>query len=145
MIIEKTRFGTIDIEEEKIITMKRSMPGFPGRKRFALLDRKESHPFYWFQAIDDPALALVLVNPYLFMPDYVFDMKPVLKEMEWGLERKEDILVLVIVNATYGAPEKITANLMAPLLLNTNRFEAFQLVMADSRYSHRHLIFGSDN
>lgn len=145
MIIEKTRFGTIDIEEEKIITMKRSLPGLPGRKRFALLDRKESHPFYWFQAVDDPSLAFALVNPYLFMPDYVFDTKPVLKEVEWGLEGEEDVHVFVIVNATYGAPEKITANLMAPLLLNTNRFEAFQLVMADSQYSHKHLIFDKDN
>ena len=53
MIIENTRFGSIEIGDEKIITMIRSLPGFPGKKQFVILDRKESHPFLWYQCIDE--------------------------------------------------------------------------------------------
>ena len=111
--------------------MKRSLPGLPGRKRFILLDRKESHPFYWFQAIDDPSLAFALVNPYLFKPDYVVDTNPVLNEMEWGLNGEEDVHVFVIVNATHGAPEKITANLMAPLVICISSCKGRQVIQDD--------------
>ena len=142
MILENTRFGTIEVSDDKIVTMIRSMPGFPGRKRFILLNREESQPFLWYQSVDDPALAFVIINPYLLNPTYSADLKPAaIGEMAWGDHGMEDVAVFVIVNASIGAPEKMTANLMAPLVINTKRLEAIQVVLQDSVYSHMHPIF----
>jgi len=145
VIIENTRFGSIEIGDEKIITMIRSLPGFPGKKRFVILDRKESHPFLWYQCVDDPALALVLLNPNLFKSDYAVDLKAAVSGIPWDDEAEEDIAVFVVVNASSGKPEKMTANLMAPILVNTKRFEAAQMIFQNSPYPHNFPIFSADN
>ena len=139
MIVENTRFGTIKIKEEKIITMKRDMPGFAGRKRFVLLDREESRPFLWYQCVDDPALAFILLNPFLLMPDYSLDIDSILSEMSWQTD--DNVTIFVIVNASSGVPGKMTANLMAPMIINTDKLEAIQVILQDSIYSHKHPLF----
>jgi flagellar assembly factor FliW len=144
LIIENTRFGTIEIEEEKIITMKRDIPGFPGKDRFVMLNREESHPFLWYQCVDDPKLAFVLLNPFLMMPDYSFDLSPILSEMTWQSD-EDNLTIFAIVNASSGVPEKMTANLEAPLIINTERFEAIQVILQDGVYSHKYPIFQKEN
>jgi flagellar assembly factor FliW len=145
LIIENTRFGTIEIDEEKIIHMTRSMPGFPGKNRYILLNREESKPFLWYQCVDDPKVAFVIIDPHYFKPDFSIDLKVAIAEMSWTIEEKERVAVFVIVNASHKDPEKITANLMAPLLVNTAQQEAFQMIIPDSAYSHRYPIFDVDN
>jgi flagellar assembly factor FliW len=138
--IETSQFGTIQIAEDKIITMPASMPGFPGRRRFIILEREEARPFYWYQCLDDPDLALVIMNPYLFKPDYLVDLKPALREMSWEADGEDSLKLYVVVNASEGVPEKVTANLIGPLVINTRKREAVQIVIHDSCYSHRYPI-----
>ena len=142
MKIETSQFGTIQIAEDKIITMPAGMPGFPGRRRFVILEREETLPFYWYQCVDDPDLALVIMDPYLFKPDYSVDLNPALKEMSWEADGRDSLRLYVVVNASEGVPEKITANLIGPLVINTRKREAVQIVIYDSRYSHRYPILG---
>ena len=144
MIIDNTRFGTIEIDSSKIIYMPVGMLGFPGKRRFILLERKESKPFLWYQCVDAPSLAFVIMNPYLFTPDYSLDIKQVMKEMSWDEDKAEDLSIFVVVNIPHGVPERITANLMAPLILNINKLEALQKVFHDSQYSHKYPVFSHD-
>jgi flagellar assembly factor FliW len=138
--IETLQFGAIQVAEDKIITMPAGMPGFPGRTRFVILEREETRPFYWYQCVDDPDLSFVIMNPYLFEPDYSVDLKPALKEMSWETNGKDSLKLYVVVNASEGVPEKITANLIGPLVINTRKHEAVQMVIYDSPYSHQYPI-----
>jgi len=136
--IKTTRFGTITIEEEKIITMPFGMLGFPDVKRYVILQHKENSPFFWYQSVDDPALAFVIMSPFLFKPDYDVDVENVLKEMSWNEEEKQDNLELyVVVNIPKGAPEKMTANFIGPILINNKIRQAVQMVISDSPYTHK--------
>ena len=135
------QFGTIAIEEDKVITMMTDLPGFPGMKRFIILEHEKTRPFYWFQCIDNPDLALTIINPYLFKPDYSVAFEPILKDMKWESDGRDNLKIYVVVNASTAFVEKITANLIAPILINTSRYEAIQLVIYDSPYSHKHPIF----
>jgi len=136
--IKTTRFGTITIEEEKIITMPFGMLGFPDVKRYVILQHKENSPFFWYQSVDDPALAFVIMSPFLFKPDYDVDVENVLKEMSWNEEEKQDNLELyVVVNIPKGAPEKMTANFIGPILINNKIHQAVQMVISDSPYTHK--------
>ena len=138
MKIKTTRFGTITIEEEKIITMPFGMLGFPDVKRYVILQHKENSPFFWYQSVDDPALAFVIMSPFLFKPDYDVDVEKVLKEMSWNEEEKQDNLELyVVVNIPKGAPEKMTANFIGPILINNKIHQAVQMVISDSPYTHK--------
>jgi flagellar assembly factor FliW len=136
--IKTSRFGTITIEEEKIITMPFGMLGFPDVKRFVILQHKENSPFFWYQSVDDPTLAFVIMSPFLFKPDYTVDLENVLKEMSWSEEEKQENLELyVVVNIPKGAPNKMTANLIGPILINNKIYQAVQMVISDSHYTHK--------
>jgi len=136
--IKTTRFGTITIEEEKIISMPFGMLGFPDVKRFVMLQHKEDSPFFWYQSVDDPMLAFVIMSPFLFKPDYNVDVENLLKELSWNEEEKQNNLELyVVVNIPKGAPDKMTVNLIGPILINNNIHQAVQMVISDSLYTHK--------
>jgi flagellar assembly factor FliW len=135
--IETTRFGTVTLREEEILDMPFGMLGFPDKKRFVILQNRENSPFFWYQSLDDPSLAFVITSPFLFMADYEVDIKDVLVEMSWNGNSKNDVLGLyVVVNIPKGAPEKMTANLIGPILVNNKTRQAVQVVMSNSPYIH---------
>ena len=133
--------GPVEIDGSKVIRMPSGMPGFPEMKRFVVLEREETRPFLWYQCVDDPGLAFVIVDPHLFQPDYSVDLGTAMRDMSWRDDRGEDLAVYVIVNASEGVPENITANLIGPIVVNSGKKEATQLVITGSPYSHKQPIF----
>lgn len=117
------------------------IPGFPNQKQFVIFEHKKDSAFLWYQSVDEPALAFVITDPYLFKPDYTVDMDRILKELSWDPDGDEDQFKLyVIVKIPAGSPDKMTANLMGPILLNTVTREAVQIVLSDGSYSHNFLL-----
>jgi flagellar assembly factor FliW len=89
-------------------------------------------------SVDDPGLAFVLASSFLIVADYKVDIKDALERMAWEENSDEGNYELyVVVNIPKGSPEKITANLIGPILINNTTHEALQMVVADSPYSHR--------
>ncbi len=134
MEIQTSRFGTINVEEDKIITFVQEILGFPKAKRFVLLPHRENSPFYWLQCLDQPDLAFVVISPAVFVSNYTFDLPDnIQKELE--LERAEDVVVLVIVTIERkeGA-SKVTANLLGPIVINEKRRLACQVVLNPNKY-----------
>ena len=146
MKIKTTRFGTISIKEEKIIKMPFGMLGFPDQKKFFILQHQENSPFFWYQSIDDPGLAFVITNPFLFIPDYTIDLEAALKEMSWNGDGNNSYLELfIVVNIPRGMPHKMTGNFIGPILVNSKVYEAVQIVFSDSPYTHRFPLFKKKN
>jgi flagellar assembly factor FliW len=136
--IKTTRFGTITIGEEMIIAMPFGMLGFPDKKRFVILQHKENSPFFWYQSVDDPALAFVIMSPFLFKADYNVDVEDIVRQMSWDKEKEKNNLELyVVVNIPRGSPDRMTANLIGPILVNNKTRQAVQMVIANSPYSHK--------
>lgn len=145
MKIKTTRFGTVTLGGDKILNMPFGMLGFPDKKRFVILQNKENSPFFWYQSVDDPSLAFVITNPFLFMSDYEVDIEDVLIQMSWNGNRKNNVLELyVVVNIPKGAPEKMTANLIGPILVNNKTRQAVQIVMSNSPYIHNFPLITQD-
>lgn len=137
-----TRFGKIDIEEEKIIKMPFGMLGFSDKKKFIILQHQENSPFFWYQSTDDPGLAFVITDPFLFIPDYKIDLEATLKEMSWNGDENESCLDLfIVVNIPKGMPQKMTGNFIGPVLVNSKVHEAVQIVLSNSSYTHRFPLF----
>jgi flagellar assembly factor FliW len=136
--IRTTRFGTIEVEEDRIINMPLGMFGFPNKRQFVIFQHKENSPFFWFQSVDDPGLAFVITSPFLVEPDYRLDMGGVLKKMSWkGEDRNHHLELYVVVNIPRGSPHKMTANLIGPILINNRTRQAVQMVISNSPYSHK--------
>jgi flagellar assembly factor FliW len=136
--VDTTRFGPIIVDEQKIITMPSGMLGFPDKKRYAIVQHKENSPFFWYQSVDDPALAFVITSPFFFVRDYSVPLDDAIKQMSWDDENiEEKVELYVVVNIPNGSPNKMTANLIGPILINTDTFQALQMVVTDSPYSHK--------
>jgi flagellar assembly factor FliW len=139
--IETNRFGVMEFSQDSVITVLGGIIGFPTLVKYVLIKRPNFDPFYWLQSLQDPSLALVLVNPVLFKADY----SPTLPE---GLHEElqaapSDIQLLAIVTIPSGRPQDMTANLLGPLALNPKSRLARQLVLDDSLYTHRQPIIPS--
>ena len=142
MKIKTARFGTIDIEEEKIIKMPFGMLGFPDKKKFIVLQHQENSPFFWYQSVDDLGLAFVITNPFLFIPDYKIDLEVTLKEMSWnGNGNSRDLNLFIVVNIPRGMPHKMTGNFIGPILVNNKVYQAVQMVLSNSPYTHKFPLF----
>jgi flagellar assembly factor FliW len=139
--IETKQFGSMEIEDGRIVTMPDGMPGFSEMKRFVIIEKEEIWPFCCYQSLDDPGLCFFIMDPLLFKADYAVDMVQAIREAGWEGASLEDVGLYVIVNTSSGIPDQITANLIGPLVINTGRAEAVQLVLHHSPYSHKHRIF----
>ncbi|MCK5162647.1 MAG: flagellar assembly protein FliW [Desulfobacula sp.] len=144
MKINTRKFGEITIDEKKILTMPEGLPGFSGFERFVLLEDPKTAPFCWFQSLEEPNLALVIMDPLVFKPDYRLGLKKFISDMNWTDMKEGDLLIYVVVNII-GEKEnkKITANLMGPLVINSKNNEAVQVVISDPAYSCQYNILES--
>ena len=144
MRIQTRKFGEIEIDENKIITIPEGLPGFPGYERFALLEDPNTVPFCWLQAEQEPDLALVVMNPFVFKPDYKVDLDAVIKMQGWKDASREDLTVYVVINISSRKENKeITANLIGPIVINTKNRQGVQVVLSDTTYSHKHNVLES--
>jgi flagellar assembly factor FliW len=134
----------MEIDEGKIITMPYGMLGFPQSRRFVLFPHKEDSPFYWFQSVEDPSLAFVLTNPFIFLSGYSVDLHETIQRMSWeGPECGLSFELFVVVTIPRGSPEKMTANLLGPVLINNGTHQAVQMVLSESPYSYQFPLFGN--
>ena len=75
MIIETSRFGGIEVDDQRFLNFPRGLLGFPDDREYALLQTGENSACYWMQAVHRPELAFVVCDPRLFVPDYVVPVK----------------------------------------------------------------------
>ncbi|MBI3599692.1 MAG: flagellar assembly protein FliW [Nitrospinae bacterium] len=138
MQINTLRFGNIEIDKNDIITVPEGIIGFPDIKRYVILDMGEDTPFKLFQAVDEPTVGFIIINPVLFKHDYMVKVR---KEDLYSLsaENINEIVTMVIVTIPED-PYKMTANLRGPLLINLKSKLAKQHVLTDDTYTTRHEI-----
>lgn len=138
--METTRFGTIDIGEDQVIYLPSGLVGFPDEKRYILLEHQEGSSFFWFQSMENGSLAFVLIDPLLFLKDYGIEISPQDRTALELDDISEGIQTFVIVNISRSQAGEITANLLAPIVINVRNKLAKQIVLYQSPYSHRHPI-----
>ena len=59
-----TRFGNLEVDDDRLIQLQDGLLGFPDLKRFVLMDYKDT-VLKWFQSVDDPDVAFIVVDPSL--------------------------------------------------------------------------------
>ena len=134
MVIQTSRFGQLEVDEERLIRFDEGILGFPTRHDYALIQTGQGSGFYWLQAVDTPDLAFVVCDPRLFVADYRVPVKvEELQNIELTDSAKAQ--VFVIVNKIN---DLLTGNFQGPLVVNVENRRARQLVLSDKRYSTRH-------
>jgi flagellar assembly factor FliW len=134
MVIETSRFGSVEVDENRLIEFPKGILGFPNQKKYALIQTGEESSFFWLQSVDRAELAFVVCDPRLFVPDYRIPIRA--DELgQLGLKDPTGAQVFVIVNKV---DDVLTGNLQGPLVVNCETRVARQLVLSDRRYTTRH-------
>ncbi|NQU77019.1 MAG: flagellar assembly protein FliW [Planctomycetes bacterium] len=134
MKIDTTRFGPVEVDPQRVITMPKGMLGFPLHKQYALIAASEDSPFYWLQALNEPSLAFVVCDPRLFVSEYQIVLKGDDQEL-LGVIGEDEVTLLVVCNKV---DDLLTANLRGPIAVNPTTREGKQLVLSEKRLSTRH-------
>lgn len=116
-------------EDVPVIDLVAPLPGFPGHDRFALVRLDEDGVLCALQSVEDPQLRFLVVTPHLFFPDY----SPVLDDATVAaleITSTEDVMVLLVVNPGEGL-SSATANLLAPVVVNSATRRGGQVVLAE--------------
>lgn len=134
-----SRFGTLEINDDSVLTFPSGLLGFPESRRYVILDHDTEAPFKWLQSLDEPALAFVIIDPDLLLADYHIEVAgDALAEVQGNEEG--DLATAVILTIPSEDPGRMTANLRGPLLMNQRTKLCKQLVLSDE-FPTRHPLF----
>lgn len=135
MIIDTKCFGRIDIGEEKVVTFDSGLMGFEEYKRYTILydiSDGERATISWLQSMDEPGLALPIIDPFFIKPDY----NPTVEgDIIDSLGEFNDENMVVFVTLTVPSNLKnMTANLRAPIVINADTRKACQVISENTDY-----------
>ena len=137
-IMIETRYGTYEVGRDKIVSFPKGLIGFAELQDYAILNlpHEGTEQFKLLQSADQPGIGFYVVPVGLensgFAPE---DIERAADQYNFALK---DLAILLIVTArkTDNALE-MTANLRAPVLVDTEQCVAYQHVLADEKYPLR--------
>ena len=138
--IYTSRFGEIEVDETKIVHFKDGIPAFEEEHEFVILPYEDESPYYFMQSLKSPDLAFLLTIPFLFFNDYSFEIDDeTIKELD--IKNQEDVFYYSMITIPNGSVRYMTANLVAPIVINGENMKAKQLVLGNSNYTTKHRLF----
>ena len=138
--VNTVRFGEIEVEEEKIVHFKEGIPAFEDEHEFLIIPYDEESPYYFMQSLKTPELAFLITTPFIFFPDYMIEIDDDTIE-ELSIKNQEDVMLYSLITIPNGSVRYMTANLLAPVVINTDNMQAKQIVMEKTRYTTKHRLF----
>jgi flagellar assembly factor FliW len=130
------------IETEKpatryeVVRMPTGLLGFEEIKDYVLMTNPDEQPFSWLKVQDNSALAFVVINPFIALPDYQPDIPQADVDI-LGLKQPDDAMLLSIV--TVHDERRATVNLKGPIVINRHTHIAKQVIIANATaYSVTH-------
>ncbi|WP_202079358.1 flagellar assembly protein FliW [Caldalkalibacillus salinus] len=130
MQLQTTRFGELQIEEDRILHFNKGLLGFEDKHGFVLIPAQEGETsFYYLQSVEEESLSFILLDTLTFFKDYDFTLKDqVLKEL--NIQKPEDIQVFTLVTVT-DSLKHATTNLKAPVIIHTHNRQGKQIVLEE--------------
>lgn len=127
----RTRFGTLPVPKENLLTFPQGLPGFEDQYQFALFHDEDNPSVFYLQSVDDPDVRLPLTSPHWFRVDYQITLNDEETELLQA-ESVDDLEMLVIVAEDESG---LRAHFRAPLVINTRRRIAIQKLLDDPQGS----------
>ena len=136
MKVETKTRGLIDVDERQKVSFPQGLFGFEQYNDYVLLDA-EQEPFFWLQSTNEKSIAFILINPFLFRPDYEINVAG--DELaDLGINTPDQAIVFSIVTIPEEGP--VTANLKGPLIINRDTKIGKQAIINDPNWKTKHDI-----
>lgn len=143
--LETKYFGTLPYSESAVFQFPHGIPGFEEHKRFVLIEVAERAPLVFLQSMAQANLCFAAFPIQTVDRQYQLAIAPEeLEDLELDPGRQPalgvDVTVLALIS--WHGQSRVTANLMAPVVLNLKTRSGLQAIRRDARYSHEHAIPG---
>ena len=127
MKVQSTRFGAVDIEPDDILLFRNGLIGFEDCQHWTILADEDNDRIAWMQCMQRSDLAIPVVSPRRFVPEYQVRVDP--KDVEsLQLKSAEQAFLLCVVSRD---EDVLTLNLRAPLIINLDRRLGSQVITID--------------
>lgn len=117
-----------DLSDAAVLRFPDGIPGFPACRRFRLDDLVEDSVFQILTCLEDPAVSMIVAEPWTFFPDYEPELDEA-ERAELDLTKPDDAVVFCPV--TLGETETVYVNLLGPFVVNARTRIGRQVVLAD--------------
>ena len=142
MKIDSRVFGTIEVDDSKIIHFPSGIIGFPEMTDFVLIydeEKGKDASIRWLQSLQEAEFALPVMDPLFVAGDY----NPEVEDdylLPLGEMKEEDTLVLVTVTVPSDL-KQMSVNLQAPIIINTESKKAAQVIINAEKYPVKYYIY----
>ncbi|MFA5582814.1 MAG: flagellar assembly protein FliW [Bacteriovoracaceae bacterium] len=139
MKVKTTRFGELEVNPGDVLTFAEGLLGFENLKKYFVVDPGDSTLILWLQSTEDEKVAFPIIEPKIFKPDYIAKLLPAdLNGLE--LESLSNAKLYSILTIPSNVVE-MSANLKAPLVINSDKKIGKQIVLQDSKLSVKHEMY----
>ena len=132
--VQTEQFGELEYSEDAALLFTRGLPGFEAARRFVLLDDAELAPLVHLQSLEIGGLCFLALPVRSIEPEY----ETALTGEDREVLGRGPTLDLALLSADHEG--SLSANLLAPVVIDLATRRAVQAVRADSRYSYRHSL-----
>jgi flagellar assembly factor FliW len=141
MKFTSSRLGVVEVPDDDVIGFPAGLYGFENERGFAILpfDKAIECPLEWMHSLQNPDLAFVITDPYIFVPHYKMNLLET-EKAEIQLDPGEAFATRVIINIPRVYTD-MTANLVAPIAINVRKRIAKQFILTTLEYDTRHYLF----
>ncbi len=139
MKVKTTRFGELEVNPNDVVTFSEGLLGFENLKKYFVVDPGDSTLILWLQSTEDEKVAFPIIEPKIFKPDYIAKLLPAdLNGLE--LETLQTAKLYSILTIPANVTE-MSANLKAPVVVNSAKKVGKQIVLQDSKLSVKHEMY----
>jgi flagellar assembly factor FliW len=137
MQVRSTRFGTFEVDDSRALVFTQGLLGFPDSSTYVAIEVEDS-PYLWLQSVEEEDVAFLATSPFLFFPNYDLELGDDEQQaLDVDDPAQVEVLTLLTVHRAGERPDNITANLLGPIVVNTESRRAMQLVLDNPDYSTR--------
>lgn len=144
MRVQTKFFGEVDLADDKILDFPNGIIGFENFNKFAILydiDNNSEARISWLQSLEEPTLALPVIDPLAIVPDYAPMIEDeLLKPL--GNPADEDLLFLLVLTVPSDM-KKVTANMKAPVIISTETRQGIQIIADNADYPVKFNVYES--
>lgn len=138
--VNTLRFGEIEVDESKILHFEHGIPAFDNEHEFVVIPFEENSPYLFLQSLQTPDLSFLMTIPFVFFPDYEFKLDDAIID-QLSVESPDDLQIYTLITIPNGNVKFMTANLLAPVVVNKNNLKARQVVLDRTSYKTKHRLF----
>ncbi len=131
MQLSGTKFGEIELTQEKVITLASGLMGFPEEKSFVLLEPRTAQGVAWLQSLSTPALAFPVIDSASIVPSPEYDVGAIAKQADL---RDGNLSLFVVVVPSPNEPT-LRGNLLAPIAVDATTGKGAQVMLDVHTYS----------